>query len=148
MAQEGASGFKLRLETEYKRWQPMKISLGFYGAALFLTLLALTSWGRRLYWAGGGALAVGFAVHGLALLLRMMIMGRPPVTNLYASIVFVGFIVVLVGLVYEARLRNCLGFIVAAVAGVVLQFIGLKYDIDGDTMGMLVAVLEIGRAHV
>jgi ABC-type transport system involved in cytochrome c biogenesis permease subunit len=50
--------------------------------------------------------------------------------------------VALVAMGYEWRMRNRVGVIVASIAGLVLQFLGLNYDVEGDTMGMLVAVLD------
>ena len=35
---------------------------------------------------------IGFGYHGYGLLNRMIIMQRPPVTTLYESILFVGFV--------------------------------------------------------
>lgn len=147
MAGNAASPLRLKLEVAYRQWNPLRISMIFYAGALLLTVLALVPlmtavWARRFYAAALAILGGGLILHGGALLLRMLIMGRPPVTNLYASVIFVGFLVALVGFVFELRARNRVGLLVGAIAGVVLHFIGMKYDAEGDTMGMLVAVLD------
>jgi ABC-type transport system involved in cytochrome c biogenesis permease subunit len=87
-------------------------------------------------------LLAGFVCHLTGLGTRMFIMSRPPVTNIYESIIFVGFISVLCGLFLEKRLKNRMGILIAASIGTVLHFMGMRYDADGDTMGMLVAVLD------
>ena len=142
MAHDSVTEWKLVLEDEYNAWKPLRISMVMYGLAFVLVLVSLMSWGRRLYWGGVLAIVAGLGLQAIGLVSRMIIMGRPPVTNLYASIIFVGFIVVIVGMAYEWRLRNRIGIIVGAIAGGVLEFISLKYDVEGDTMGMLVAVLD------
>ena len=56
-----------------------------------------------------------FALHTLALVGRIYISGRPPVTNLYSSAIFIGWACVLLALVFESIYRLGLGNIVAAV---------------------------------
>ena len=85
---------------------------------------------------------VGFLLHGYGLISRMIIMQRPPVTTLYESIIFVSFILVLTALVFEYYRRDTLGILIASIGGIFLHFIGFKYAADGDTLGVLVAVLN------
>jgi ABC-type transport system involved in cytochrome c biogenesis permease subunit len=85
---------------------------------------------------------VGFLLHSYGLISRMIIMQRPPVTTLYESILFVSFILVLFALIFEYFRRDTLGILIASIGGVFLHFIGFKYAADGDTLGVLVAVLN------
>ena len=85
---------------------------------------------------------IGFLLHGYGLISRMIIMQRPPVTTLYESIIFVSFILVLTALVFEYYRRDTLGILIASIGGIFLHFIGFKYAADGDTLGVLVAVLN------
>ena len=87
-------------------------------------------------------LLLGFIIHAYGLSLRMIIMQRPPVSTLYESIIFVNFVLVFFAIIFEHYRKDSLGILVAAVGGVILHFIGLKYAADGDTLGMLVAVLN------
>ena len=89
-----------------------------------------------------GIIIAGFLMHGYGLLLRMIIMQRPPVSTLYESILFVSFILVLFALIFEFIRKDTLGILIAAVGGSLLHFVGFKYAADGDTLGMLVAVLN------
>ena len=88
------------------------------------------------------ALVVGLVYHGYGLLNRMIIMQRPPVTTLYESIVFVGFIGVLFSTIFERFRKDGVGILLAAVVGSCLHFIGFGYEDDGETLGVLVAVLN------
>ncbi|MCB1783548.1 MAG: cytochrome c biogenesis protein ResB [Alphaproteobacteria bacterium] len=142
MAGDKVSPKMLDLEVYFNNWKPFEISLAFYlGAflAVMASLLICPVWLRRVSF---GLLLAGLAFHMAGIGVRMAIMERPPVSNLYESIVFVGFIVVLVGSFLEARLKNRMGLIIASSIGVLLHFLGIRFDADGDTMGMLVAVLN------
>tara|TARA_Y100000996_G_scaffold414360_1_gene405005 strand:- start:1803 stop:3719 length:1917 start_codon:yes stop_codon:yes gene_type:complete len=89
-----------------------------------------------------GLISIGFVLHILGIINRMIIMQRPPVSTLYESILFVGFVLVLVSIIYEIIRKDTLGLFVGLVGGIMLHFVGLKYAADGDTLGMLVAVLN------
>ncbi|MBA65715.1 MAG: hypothetical protein CMG55_07945 [Candidatus Marinimicrobia bacterium] len=87
-------------------------------------------------------LIIGFFIHGYGILLRMQIMGRPPVSTLYESVIFVSFILLLLAVLLEYFRKDGLGIFVGSVGGSILHFIGFSYASDGDTLGMLVAVLD------
>jgi ABC-type transport system involved in cytochrome c biogenesis permease subunit len=117
-------------------------SLAFYIAAL-LALLAVGAGGPVIFYRASFALlAAGALLHFTGLALRVFIMARPPVGTLYESVIFVGLIVVGGALIIEARTKQGIGLAIGALAGSVLQFIAMKYADDGDSMGMLVAVLN------
>jgi ABC-type transport system involved in cytochrome c biogenesis permease subunit len=158
----------LVLETLFNTLKPFAISFYLYGAAfaailasyLFRSALSLTPSpliGERdrratpdrergvtslLYFFAFSLLLAAIVFNVVGLGVRMMIMQRPPVTNLYGSIVFVSLIAALGGAMLETRLKNSLGIIIAAVLGAFLQLVGMKFDAEGDTMGQLVAVLD------
>ncbi len=81
-------------------------------------------------------------VHTYGLIFRMWLEGRPPVTNLYSSAIFIGWGAMLLGLVLERIFRVGLGNAVASLAGFVTLFIAHNLALDGDTMEMLQAVLD------
>ena len=85
---------------------------------------------------------IGFASHAYGLILRIIIMQRPPVSTLYESIIFVSFILVLFALIFEFMQKDTIGILIAVIGGSLLHFVGLKYAAEGDTLGMLVAVLN------
>jgi ABC-type transport system involved in cytochrome c biogenesis permease subunit len=81
------------------------------------------------------------SLHTVALFGRILMTGRPPVTNLYTSAVFIGWGAVLLALLLEAIYKNSLGLVVGAVAGAVTGIIA-HHLATGDTMEVLVAVLD------
>ena len=88
------------------------------------------------------SLLIGLGYHGYGLLTRMIIMQRPPVSTLYESIIFVGFIGVLFSTIFERFRKDGIGILLASIIGIILHFIGFGYEDDGDTLGVLVAVLN------
>ena len=81
-------------------------------------------------------------VHTFGLIYRMCLEGRPPVTNLYSSAIFIGWGSVLLGLVLEKIFRDGIGTVVGSMAGFVTQIIAHNLALGGDTMEMLRAVLD------
>ncbi len=84
----------------------------------------------------------GFALHTFGVIMRMIILARPPVSTLYETFIFVGFISALAGLIIEKFNKQWLGIVTASLSGYVFLTIASKFANDGDTMQMLVAVLN------
>lgn len=89
-----------------------------------------------------GLMWAAFAVHTLAIVLRIYLQGRPPVTNLYSSAVFVGWAAVLFGLILERLYPIGLAGLGAAVVGFLTLIVAHNLGSDGDTMQMMQAVLD------
>lgn len=119
-----------------------------YICALVLACGALLTYGslptlfealrRSAFW----LICLAFVVHTFGLVFRMVLEGRPPVTNLYSSAIFIGWGACFLGIVLERIYRVGLGSAVAAVAGFVTLFIAHNLALGGDTMEMMRAVLD------
>jgi ABC-type transport system involved in cytochrome c biogenesis permease subunit len=72
----------------------------------------------------------------------MYIAGRPPVTNLYSSAIFVGWGAGILGIILERIWKDGIGGVTAAAVGVVTLIIAHNLSLSGDTMEMLQAVLD------
>ena len=81
-------------------------------------------------------------VHTFGLVFRMALEGRPPVTNLYSSAIFIGWGTMVLGLIIERIYRLGIGSLVASFAGFVTLLIAHNLALGGDTMEMLRAVLD------
>jgi cytochrome c-type biogenesis protein CcsB len=86
---------------------------GFYRAALCyglaLVLLAIAHLRKTrgaLRMIGVGVAVLGVLFQAVAITLRCFIAGRPPVTNMYESIIWVAFTVAVLGLIFFARYRG------------------------------------------
>jgi ABC-type transport system involved in cytochrome c biogenesis permease subunit len=72
----------------------------------------------------------------------MVLEGRPPVTNLYSSAVFIGWGACILGLLLETFWRNSIGLVVSAATGFITLIIAHHLSLSGDTMEMMQAVLD------
>ena len=124
-----------------------KVNLFYKSTALYLLSFLFLSFSfifksRRLDIFSFPFLLAGLSVHGLCLYIRMLIMGRPPISTLYETIIFVGFIGVLFSVFLEIFRKDRIGIFMASFLGIVFHYISFGYAADGDTLGMLVAVLN------
>jgi ABC-type transport system involved in cytochrome c biogenesis permease subunit len=72
----------------------------------------------------------------------MILQGRPPVTNLYSSAIFIGWGTVILGLVLERIYRDGIGMACASIIGFITLIIAHHLAASGDTLEMLQAVLD------
>lgn len=149
--------FSLHLEAITKQVSPIspRISLEywmtkypfFYASMIVYVIVAL---GILVAWIKYDALipwmyrltGVTFLVHTFGLAARIYIQGRPPVTNLYSSSVFVGWAAVLICLVLERYFKNSIQLLIAAIMGFVTLIIAHHLSFQGDTLEMMQAVLD------
>lgn len=133
---------KFSLELVYYSARPFVWSRVFYIFAFIFFAISFISSRPLWYRLGLGAVILGFIPHTLGLISRIIIMARPPVSNLYETFIFVGFIAVFLGLLIEHFNRQWLGIVTASISGTALLFIAGRYSAEGDTLKMLVAVLN------
>jgi ABC-type transport system involved in cytochrome c biogenesis permease subunit len=130
-------------EAWFNFYEPFYKATNLYLPILVLSFVGWFFRGRTLRNTGLWLMALGFIVHTVALLLRMWISGRPPVTNLYSSSIFIGWAVVVAAFVVEIVLKNGIGNILGASVGAATLMIAHYLALDeGDTMGVMQAVLD------
>ena len=149
MAEKGFSKKSLIIQINKAKWEhffntyaPFFRAQGFY---IFALLFACFSWlkmSRGLVNTAFYFIGLAFVLHTFGLIFRMVLEGRPPVTNLYSSAVFVGWGAVLLGWVLERIYRNGIGSCVAALVGFSTLIIADHLAKSGDTMEMMRAVLD------
>ncbi len=133
---------KSRIEYRFNHAAPFLTSLVLY---LMAFLLIMASWmlsRSSLSQVGYGLIISTFGLHTLGLILRIYLQGRPPVTNLYSSAIFVGWVAVLLGIFLERRSRKGIGTAVSALIGFVTLIIAHNLAAQGDTLEMMRAVLD------
>jgi len=133
---------KILLEVIFNNLQLLFLSKIFYLITFLIFCFALifrNAWIEKM---GIITLLSGFIPHVVAMILRITILERPPVSNLYETFVFVGFISVLTGLIIEKMQKGWIGICIASIAGFVFLSIAEKFGMEGDTLQMLIAVLN------
>ncbi len=129
-------------EALFNRAEPFYTGMVIYVLALLVLFASWLRWPQVLRPAAFGLLAAGAAVHTLGLVSRVLLQGRPPVTNLYSSAVFVGWAAVLLGVVLERIYKRGFATAVAAASGFASLIVAHHLSTDGDTMEMMRAVLD------
>jgi len=128
----------------FSTMQPFYKATVIYVLALVLGLLSWFGAGRAdlLRRSAFYLVMLAWVIHTFGLVFRMVLEGRPPVTNLYSSAIFIGWAAVILGMVLEKIYRDGIGCVVAAFVGFVTQVIAHNLALSGDTMEMMRAVLD------
>jgi cytochrome c-type biogenesis protein CcsB len=97
---------QLRLEYFYNHFEAFYRAIWCYGIALVILIAAhLRKRGRALQNLGVAIALLGLGFQAAGIIMRCMIAGRPPVTNMYESIIWVSFAVTFFGMIFFARYR-------------------------------------------
>lgn len=134
----GRTSYELR----FNQMEPFYHSMVLYVGAF---LLACTSWlccPQGLRKSAFLLLLLALAVHSFGMFSRMYLQGRPPVTNLYSSAIFVGWGAVVLGLVLERIYRDGIGAASSGMVGFITLIIAHHLGSSGDTLEMMQAVLD------
>jgi ABC-type transport system involved in cytochrome c biogenesis permease subunit len=133
---------KCAAEMRFNEIEPFYTSMELYFVAFLLAVFSWLRWpevlGRSAFW----VVALAWVLATAGILTRMWLEGRPPVTNLYSSALFVGWGSVALCLVLEAIYRNAIGSVAAGVIGFCTLLIAHHLALSGDTLEMMRAVLD------
>jgi ABC-type transport system involved in cytochrome c biogenesis permease subunit len=133
---------RIKTETWYNNANLFIKSTALYILAFFLLVISWMSKPFLFRKISFVCLLMGLAFHLYGIYLRIIIMQRPPISTLYESIIFVSIIGVICCSFLEYNRKDGTGIFMGAICGVVLHFVGFGYANDGDTLGVLVAVLN------
>jgi cytochrome c-type biogenesis protein CcsB len=105
----------LRLEYFYNHFEAFYRAIWCYGIALVILVAAhFRKRGRALQNIGVAVAMLGLVFQAAGIVMRCMIAGRPPVTNMYESIIWVSFAVSFFGMIFFVRYR-ALVYLLAAL---------------------------------
>jgi ABC-type transport system involved in cytochrome c biogenesis permease subunit len=133
---------KGKKEHSFNTFAPFARAQGIYVIALLLTCFSWLKMSRGLINTAFYLIGLALVLHTAGLAFRMLLEGRPPVTNLYSSAVFVGWGAVLLGWILERIYRNGIGSCVSSLVGFSTLIIANHLAKEGDTMEMMRAVLD------
>jgi ABC-type transport system involved in cytochrome c biogenesis permease subunit len=133
---------KCAVESRFNSSQPFYTSSVLYVLAFLVGTFSWLKWpgalGRTAFW----LTALAFLLSTAGIVARMWLEGRPPVTNLYSSALFVGWGAVALCLVLEVIYKNAIGSVAAGLIGFGTLLIAHHLSLGGDTMEMMRAVLD------
>ena len=154
---------KTQLEILYNKLAPFaKAQLLYFFALLF----AIISFFNQALWvklAAYASFAFAFLFHLAAVITRIFILERAPVSNLYETFTFVALVIAFVGVILElinvAKIMKARsqkesqlwddvnniepnGILAASISAFMLLLVAAKFAAEGDTMKVLIAVLN------
>lgn len=142
-SRQPADSDRTAFEAWFNRFDPFTLSMVMY---VLVFLLAAFSWtglaARPLARSALWVLGLAMVIHTFGLASRIYMSGRPPVTNLASSAIFIGWGMVIFAICLELIYKNGIGSVIGAVAGFPTLMIASRLSLDGDTMKVLQAVLD------
>lgn len=112
---------QIQREVHFNQLDPFQWAWVGYALACFILLLSFAVKGRWMYFLGTFVILIAFGLHIYGFILRVMISGRAPVTNMYETVIWVPFGMILFALILEAIYRKR----IFAIAGSAVASIGL-----------------------
>ena len=137
-----------RLERIYNAASPFYLATVIYISSLVFVFISWSGVAWRGWRLSTGRIAVGLLMLGLAIqvvgiAMRVVISDRPPVTNLYSSVLFVSAAGIVIAMLMELFTRMSVGTMLGAVSGLGgLLWAMSMANVDGDTFTVMVAVLD------
>jgi ABC-type transport system involved in cytochrome c biogenesis permease subunit len=132
---------RLKAEQFYYQVPLIETTIITYGLAIISLMIGLGQKRRRFTHFGLILVLIAFCLNTLVLALRCYVLGRPPVSNMFETIIYVPWVAVLVSLILRLRMRNSIIVLGASITAlallIVLQVTGLA-----DGMENVQAVLE------
>jgi len=148
-ALDGQTG-KPSFEEFFNAFSPFWLCMWFYALAFVLVCISFLGWTgitamswtdplrRAAYW----LCTYTFVLHTTALVIRCILQDRPPITNLYATAIFIGWSAVGGCLIMEKIFPIGIATLVGSVGGFLTQLVAYFLAMDGDTMPVMQAVLD------
>ncbi|HUE36747.1 MAG TPA: cytochrome c biogenesis protein CcsA [Candidatus Acidoferrum sp.] len=133
---------KVNAEVFFNQMQPFYNAMVIYVLAGLLAIFSWFNLSEALRRSAIWLVALAFFIHTTGLIYRIILQGRPPVTNLYSSAIFIGWGACLLGMILEKFHKNGIGAVVSAGMGFITLIIAQNLALDGDTMEMMRAVLD------
>jgi ABC-type transport system involved in cytochrome c biogenesis permease subunit len=134
--------WKGQLECWFNAWAPFYHAANLYVVVLLLAVLSWVIWSDLLRRSAFWLCVVVIVGHSCAIGVRMYIQGRPPVSNLYSSAVFIGWGCVVLTLAMERLAASGIGVAVAGALGFATMIIAHHLGGSGDTLEVLQPVLD------
>jgi ABC-type transport system involved in cytochrome c biogenesis permease subunit len=133
---------KAAVESRFNGAAPFYRSQVLYLLAFLLAVFSWLRWPESLARASFWLVALAFVATTAGIATRMWLEGRPPVTNLYSSALFVGWGSVGLCLIIEAIYRNGIGAVAGSAVGFCTLLVAHHLSLGGDTLEMMRAVLD------
>jgi len=136
--QEGPIRYEAYFNNTYIYYYAAVVSIG----AFILGLGSWIGWSEPLRRSAFWIIAILLVVHTFGIISRIYISGRPPVTNLYSSAIFIGWGAIALGLLMEWLYPIGIAVVISSAMSFGTLLIAHFLSIGEDTIGVLQAVLD------
>ncbi len=133
---------KTDVEAAFNAAAPFYNSMSLYVLAFLLAVFSWLKWPVVLQKSAFYLVLLAWVATTAGIITRMWLEGRPPVTNLYSSALFVGWGSVGLCLILERIFKNGIGSVAAGLVGFCTLLIAHHLALTGDTLEMMRAVLD------
>lgn len=111
---------QLHAESMYMRLPFIEICIALYSIAIIALLFSAFYNRSSLYAASIALFLCAFLLHTFVLALRVYIMGRPPVSNMFETVIYVPWIAALLSLLLQLKSRNVYLLLASSLVSVAL----------------------------
>jgi cytochrome c-type biogenesis protein CcsB len=136
------SAAALEREVRYNRLKPFRVSWLLYLGGFLALLVAVAVRTRVTAALALGFVLLGFAMNTYGMVLRTLVAGRAPVTNMYETVVFAAWGAVLLALLFERRSRTRVATACASGLAVIALILADNVPIMDGSITPLVPVLR------
>ena len=133
---------KIHAETRFNQAEPFYKAMILYAVIFLIGIASWVRWSPLVRRIAFFLLLAAFLTTTGGILTRMLLEGRPPVTNLYSSALFVGWAAVGLCLILDAVYKNAVGIVAGGAIGFCTLLIAHHLSLGGDTLEMMRAVLD------
>lgn len=130
---------KTDLEVLYHRLEPFRLAWMAY-IAVFICFSVLPA-GPLVRWSGALLFTSAFALHTSGLVLRVLILGRPPVSNMYESMVFMNWVLIGAAMIFSLVRRQSDALSIGSLVSALVMIYGDLLPMDR-SLDVLVPVLR------
>lgn len=133
--------WRINLEITYHRIKPFVAARSLYGLSALLILIGLMGSRKLIYRTGFGFCIAAACIHTTGILIRVVVGGRPPVSNFFETMLWIPLVAVVIALIFE-RIYHAGYFVLSAsmLAGITLLLADVV-PLD-PSIGPVVAVLR------
>jgi ABC-type transport system involved in cytochrome c biogenesis permease subunit len=132
----------IAVEVHYNQAKPFRTAWLLYLLGFLALLASFPLASRPASWAGMALVVSAFVMHAYGMVLRMLISGRPPVTNMYESVIWVAWGAMLFALVFEAVYKVRYFAVCAAGLAIICLILADNVPILDGSIEPLVPVLR------
>ena len=135
------SEMQLKIESLYYKYPLIEIAIGLYSLAVLLATAAYFTRNKALMNFSLGLIGAAFLVHASILILRCYILQRPPVSNMFETVVYVPIITMIVGFFLYLKFRSKSILLASALSALFLLILLKLTNVDA-SMENVQAVLD------